>query len=94
VLLKVDWPDGAIRREHTLEVAGSVTPGSRLTVAGQLVRPGKDGSFKTMVPLQEGRNRIEVEATGMGEPARAESPDYRVDTRPPRVDTRTDGIWK
>ena len=65
-----------------------------MTVDGKPVNQGRDGQFKAVVPLREGRNQVEVRATGMGDPAVQTSPPLTVDTSPPRVDTRTDTIWK
>lgn len=94
VLLKVDWPEKTVQTEKSLEVTGTVTPGSRLRVDGKVVRPDRDGRFKTIVPLQEGKNQIDVEAKGLGDPARSQSPEVFVDTRPPTFSTQTDEIWK
>ena len=46
-------------------VFGLVTPGASLTVAGQAVSVGRDGSFQVEVSLSPGANTIEATARGV-----------------------------
>lgn len=94
VLLKVEWPEAPLLKKKELEVKGHVTPGSRVFVEEKLVRPDKSGNFKHDIMLKEGMNQVNVMADGMGKPAKELSPQIQVDTSPPKVQTRTDGIWK
>ncbi len=94
VLLKVDWPDEGIHRARSVEVKGSVSPGSTVMVEGKPVKTDPDGRFRSRVELREGTNKITVEARGLGGTAVQESPEIKVDTRPPRVEASTDDIWK
>ena len=46
-----------------LTVSGTTTPGAVVSVNGDLVDVGSDGSFSTDLQLSEGANDIEVEAS-------------------------------
>lgn len=94
VLLKVQWPEETVQRESTIEVHGSVSPGTSVDVGGKRVPTDVAGNFSTSVPLKEGKNTVTVEAVGLGGRARTESPELTVDTRPPKVETSTDKLWK
>ncbi len=94
VLLKVDWPDQAVHRDRAVEVRGAVSPGSTVSVDGQPVPTEVDGTFRSRVTLEEGTNKITVKARGLGGVVVKESPEIKVDTRPPRVEAATDDIWK
>jgi hypothetical protein len=93
-LLKVDWPDEKVLRRKKVRIAGSVTPGSGVTVEGVAIRPDIDGHFATEVSLHEGKNVITVDAKGLEGHTVKTSPELNVDTHPPTVDTATDGMWK
>ncbi|MCI0340438.1 MAG: formylglycine-generating enzyme family protein [Planctomycetales bacterium] len=53
--------DGTVVLQLTAEVAGRVSePVTRLSVNGQPVEVAPDRTFRTVVPLEEGRNAIEI----------------------------------
>ncbi len=53
--------DGTLVLQRTAEVAGRVSePVTRLTVNGQPVEVAPDRSFRTVIPLEEGRNAVEI----------------------------------
>ena len=62
--LQVDSPpeDGSVDSAD-LTVSGTTTPGAVVSVNGDLVDVGSDGSFSTDLQLSEGANDIEVEAS-------------------------------
>ncbi len=80
LLLQVAFPAPGRTREQEVTVEGSTQPGATVTVKGGArpvsARAGKDGRFVAKVPLAEGKNALEVEATSLlgrsAEVARAE----------------------
>lgn len=80
LLLQVAFPAPGRTREQEVTVEGSTQPGATVTVKGGArpitARAGKDGRFLAKVPLAEGKNALEVEATSLlgrsAEVARAE----------------------
>lgn len=68
LLLAIDWPDTAQRtRGPSTILSGTTVPGARVRLTGtfgeRLLRADAQGHFETEVPLQEGANPVEVEAT-------------------------------
>ena len=60
VLLNVQWPNQRETNKATLPIAGRVEPGSRVFVQGEPVAVGEGGTFRTEVPLRQGRQKIAV----------------------------------
>lgn len=84
ILQNVRFPDADTFTVQLARVEGLADPGARIKVAGRMVDVALDGTWQTDVPLEEGLNQIEVEAsdaTGLVQVER--SPPLRVDTTPP-----------
>jgi hypothetical protein len=65
--------DGAELREEEVLVNGTVTPpGASVRVAGRPART-RDGVFQASVPVERGRNRIEIAAEADGRPIGSET---------------------
>lgn len=60
LLFKVNWPGAKETKSATVPLEGRAPVGSRVLVAGQLVKVDKKGRFKTKVKLKEGRQKIAV----------------------------------
>jgi len=60
LLLKLGRPPTAKLRNPELKVVGTATPGSSVTISGQLARVGADGTIAQTVRLDEGVNVVEV----------------------------------
>ena len=60
VLLAVQWPNQRETNKPTLPIAGRVEPGSRVFVQGEPVTVEEGGTFRTEVPLRQGRQKIAV----------------------------------
>jgi hypothetical protein len=64
VFLSVAWPERVVAAPRAT-VQGTVTPGSIVRVNGQPAQVGPDGKFTTVVPLADGKNKVEVSAEDM-----------------------------
>ncbi len=60
VLLNVQWPNRKETNKPTFPIAGQVEPGSRVFVQDQPVAVEESGSFRTDVPLKQGKQKIAV----------------------------------
>lgn len=60
VLLNVQWPNQKETNRATFPIAGQVEPGSRVFVQDKPVAVEEGGTFRTEVPLKQGRQRIAV----------------------------------
>ncbi len=64
LLLEVDAPaEDTVVEDPTLAVRGRTIPEAVVSVDGDLVEVGRDGSFSTQVQLEEGANDLEVVAS-------------------------------
>ena len=60
MLLNVQWPNRKETNKATFPVAGQVEPGSRVFVQDEPVTVEEGGSFRTEVPLKQGKQKIAV----------------------------------
>jgi hypothetical protein len=60
VLLSVQWPNHKETNRTVLPIVGRVEPGSRVFVQGEPVVVEAGGTFRTEVPLRQGRQKIAV----------------------------------
>jgi len=92
VFLKVARPKSRVQREKETVIKGTTTPGAVVSINGVYARANQEGQFEATVALNEGRNKILVEAEdAAGHREKAELPEITVDTRPPNV--KTDVKW-
>ncbi|MHA7630380.1 FecR domain-containing protein [Corallococcus sp. M7] len=82
VFLKMDWPKGKTQRNQEVAIAGRTEPGSRVTVNGASVLTDEEGNFKLGVPLEKGKNTVQVSAVGVGGARQEEKRELVLDTRP------------
>ena len=91
VLLSVTWPEQDETNQKSYPVAGQVTAGSRVFIAGQEVLVDARGRFKTNIPLKQGKQRIGVVVTDvLGRKKRSDrqvlydptAPDVRLTRKP------------
>jgi hypothetical protein len=86
LFLKVAAPQREIQRERETTISGTTTPGALVRVGGQLARVDEKGQFKIKVPLQEGKNRLDVQVIDVAGNVRQETiPPIVVDTREPAI---------
>jgi len=90
LFLKVSWPRRRDLSARKLALAGRTVPGARVRIDGVTVEVDARGNFRTLVALEEGRNRVRVESSDMaGQRAVERSPPIRVDTRGDSFEIRT-----
>ena len=69
LLLAIDWPQEARTRAEVTTVSGTTQPGARVTLRGSFgvktVTANHEGEFVADLPLSEGDNPIQVEATDL-----------------------------
>jgi hypothetical protein len=95
LLLKVDWPAARETNRRKLVVQGKTTPGAVLTLGGQRVQVGPDGTFSHVVWLREGAQALDVVARDVGgRVEKSRSPTVVLDTRAPDVRFDTDTLWQ
>ena len=95
LLLKVAWPEQLATNRRRLVVTGRTEPGALLALDGRPVRVNADGTFRYVVTLQEGRQRLSVTARDAGGLRGHESsPEILLNTRgaPAEFDTRS--LWE
>ena len=86
VLLKVAWPEAGKTKETTTKVQVELPKGATARVNGQPVRFGADGTAIAEVRLEEGENRIKLEARDIaGNQRTEESGVIILDTRKPDI---------
>jgi hypothetical protein len=61
LLLSVIWPDDD-RMDGHARIKGKAQPSSRVNVNGVETDVGADGTFRALVPLKVGKNRVQVDA--------------------------------
>jgi hypothetical protein len=94
VALQVRWPPTKSDLKSAT-ITGVAPPASTVLINGVMVRPRPNGTFSAQVPLQEGSNRLIVNATdSAGNTATRESPEILVDTKPPKLDVNAEGLWR
>lgn len=81
LFLKVALPARAQVNTRKLKVLGQSEPGALVEVAGRVVNVGADGKFETLLPLDEGKNAIEVRARSVGQKDARSSHAIELDTR-------------
>jgi hypothetical protein len=94
LLLKVAWPSQPATNRRRLVVTGKTTPGAQVVLGGRPVKVEPDGTFRQVVYLREGRQRVSVSARDVsGRRADGQSPEILLDTRgvPAEFDTRA--LW-
>jgi hypothetical protein len=83
VLLNVQWPNQRETNKATLPIAGRVDPGSRVFVQGEPVTVEEGGTFRTEVPLHQGKQKIAVVTVdALGRRKQVESVVLRDDSLP------------
>jgi len=95
LLLKVVWPAEKATNQRRLTVTGRTAPGAVLALQGRSVKVEPDGTFRHVVYLREGRQRLT--ATGRdvaGHEVTERSAEILLDTRGAPAEFETDGLWK
>jgi hypothetical protein len=83
VLLNVQWPNQKETNKPTFPIAGRVEPGSRVFVQGEPVQVEEGGTFRTEVPLRQGKQKIAVVTVdALGRRKQVESVVLRDDSLP------------
>jgi len=83
VLLNVQWPNQKETNMPTFPIAGRVEPGSRVFVQGEPVQVEEGGTFRTEVPLRQGKQKIAVVTVdSLGRRKQVESVVLRDDSLP------------
>jgi hypothetical protein len=78
--------------QRTTEVSGLTTPGAAVFVNGTPVTTDPSGKFVAKVPLQEGRNQLQVSVRDvLGRREQQQLADVTVDTQPPKLKGKT--VW-
>lgn len=84
LLENVKFPDADTFTVRLARVEGKADPGARVKVGGVPVDVALDGTWSASVPLEEGINQIDVEASdALGVTQVAQSQPLRVDTKAP-----------
>jgi len=90
----VTWPEELATNRRRLVVTGRTSPGAVLALGGRSVKVQPDGTFRQVLVLREGRQRIPVTARdAAGRRTDEKSPEILVDTKgvPAEFDTRS--LW-
>lgn len=92
--LQVRWPPAKTDQPKT-RISGKTEAAAQVLVNGVSVRADQRGEFQVDVPLREGSNQVVVTATdAAGNSTSQQSPEIRVDTRPPDVKVDAEGLWR
>ncbi len=87
LLLQVDWPEARRQRSDEMVLPGLTVPGATVRVDGGMraveVRADERGVFEATIPLQEGPNRLRVEAVDQRGQASESEADVERDTKGP-----------
>jgi len=95
LLLKVVWPVERATNQRRLTVTGRTAPGAVLALQGRPVKVEPDGSFRHVVYLREGRQKLS--ATGRdvaGHQVTERSEEILLDTRGAPAEFETEGLWR
>jgi hypothetical protein len=84
--LKVQKPRRRVQRSKELTVKGETEPGAVISVNGVRVAVGADGEFSTVVALDEGKNKVEVETRHVTGEKKGADIAVTVDSKGPKVD--------
>jgi FecR-like protein/glucodextranase-like protein len=94
LLLEVNWPRVEATNQRRLVVTGRTAPGALLAVGGQPVRVGRDGTFRAVVYLDEGTQKLSARARDAGGHSRHErSGEILLNTHGVPAEFDTDGLW-
>ncbi|MGQ0507179.1 MAG: FecR domain-containing protein [Myxococcaceae bacterium] len=93
LLLKVRWPARNQLSTRRLLVTGDAEAGSRVHIGGKAVSVDARGHFSAPVSLTEGKNAVNVTATGVGGGQAVETRQLEVDTRVDNTQLDPD-LWK
>lgn len=94
LLLEVSWPQVEATNHRRLVVTGRTEPGALLAVGGQPVRVARDGTFRHVVYLREGRQKLTATARdASGNRNRQNSGEILLDTHGAPAEFDTDQLW-
>ncbi|HEU4384749.1 MAG TPA: FecR domain-containing protein [Anaeromyxobacteraceae bacterium] len=94
LLLEVSWPRVEATNHRRLVVTGRTEPGALLAVGGQPVRVGRDGTFRAVVYLKEGPQKLSASARDAAGHRRLErSGEILLDTRGVPAEFDTTRLW-
>lgn len=94
LLLEVNWPRVEVTNQRRLVVTGRTEPGALLAVGGQPVRVGRDGTFRHVVYLNEGHQKLGATARdASGHRSHERGPEILLDTRGAPAEFDTDRLW-
>jgi len=94
LLLKVAWPEEPATNRRRLVVTGRTSPGAVLALGGKPVKVQPDGTFREVLVLREGRQRIPVAARDVGgHRVDEKSPEILVDTKGVPAEFDTHALW-
>jgi hypothetical protein len=94
LLLKVAWPAETVTAERRLVVTGRTSAGAVVAVGADPVDVAADGSFRHVVQLSEGAQRLSVSARDVaGRRREVRSPSIVLDTAGPATRFETDELW-
>jgi hypothetical protein len=94
LLLKVDWPGGGATNQRRVVIRGRASPGALVSIGGERVKTGPDGTFAHAVVLAEGQQRFEAAARDVaGRRTATASPPVILDTRAPDTEFDTRNLW-
>lgn len=81
LLLKVALPATSTTNKPRVVVAGTVPPGTHVTVSGRKAAVDAEGNFKLPMVLREGSNKLEVRAVGTGNQVSESAHDFKLKTQ-------------
>lgn len=94
VFLNVNWPAKTATRAKSIPVTGRAAAGTEVMVNGRIAVVAADGTFTVEIPLNEGDNAIEVQATDvLGRKKKSRKKVTAFHTAP-EVDADGEGMWK
>jgi hypothetical protein len=95
LLLKVAWPEERTTRQRSFVVTGRASPGALVAVGAERVEVAEDGSFRHVVELSEGAQRVSVSARDVaGRRQEVRSPTIVLDTAGPATEFDTSQLWR
>jgi hypothetical protein len=94
LLLEVNWPRMEATNQRRLVVTGRTDPGALLAVGGEPVRVGSDGTFRHVVYLREGPQKLSATARDAGgHRSHVRSEEILLDTHGVPAEFDTDQLW-
>jgi len=95
LLLKVAWPEARSTAQRSFVVTGRASPGALVAVGAERVEVAPDGSFRHVVELSEGEQRLSVSARDVaGRRQEVRSPTIVLDTDGPAAEFDTSQLWR